>query len=308
MKKSMAAMAVACALTACGGNPFLDDGDDGDSSSIGDVTLPEGDETTASSSVERYETEGEARDIVYDSSSDTISINNLPFDADGVYDRDNVLPTLLKTPDGTYTLYENNNKTERRAYKALRGESPSGETSFTVVRTGDYIEYGFGGFVYARNGGVNLPSSGQATFEGDYAGIRVFNGVGGLEYTTGDAILEVDFEDFDATDAVEGFIYNRQIFNQAGTAIGTLPFLTLRTGSISDAGEIAGTLGSELIPAGETELQAFESGQYYAVLSGNPADEIAGIIVITGDDPDDVLDGGFTVQETGGFIVNQTNP
>jgi len=314
MRKPMTAMAAVFVFTACDGNPFATPTTTTTTTTtttpttvtLGGATLPSGTGSTATPSaggaIARYETDGEAQDVTYDAVTDTITIDNLPFDGTGVFDLDDVLPTLVAGPNG-FQVYENNNASPRRAYKAITGVSASGETSVTVVQTGDYQGFGFGGFAYSRNGSVTLPTTGQATYTGDYAGIRVFNGAGGLQYTTADATLEVDFEDFNATDAVEGRLTNRQYFDQAGNLIGTLPTLILATGSISDAGEIGGTAGSQVLAGGT--LAAFETGTYYAVLSGDPADEMVGVIVLAGNDPNDVLDGGanVTVQETGGFIV-----
>ncbi len=327
MRKSLTVLATACALTACengelpiaGGfapatptTPTTPTTPPTTPVSVGGVELPKGTGSTetvsAGAAIMRYETDGEAQDVTYDAATDTISIDNLPFDADGTYDRDDVLATLV--PSG-FQVYENNNTTERRAYKAIRGISASGETSFTVVGTGDYRGYGFGGFVYSRNGSVTLPTTGQATYTGQYTGMRLFDGTGGQQYTTADATIEVDFEDFNATDAVEGFLTNRQYFDTSGALIGVLPTLVLLTGSISTAGEIGGTAASRVFVPGTGgapgTFEEFEAGEYYAVLSGDPANEMVGIIVVTGVDPNDgnPLSGGpdVTVRETGGFIV-----
>ncbi len=314
----MTALAAVFVFTACDGNPFgvitgtgTGSGTGtgtGTTTTVGGVTLPQGtgstDTPSAAAGITRYETSGSTEDVTYDATADTITIDNLPFDGTGVFDRDDVLPTLIPTG---FEIYENNNLTERRAYKAIRGESASGETSFTVVRTGDYLGFGFGGFVYSRSGSVVLPTTGQATYTGAYGGTRVFDGIGGQQYTTGVATIEVDFEDFDATDAVEGFITSRAYYDLSGTLLGTLPTLILATGSISTSGEIGGSVSSSTLD-GSGNVVAFESGEYYAVLSGDPADEMVGIIIVTGSDGDPangLLAGTdtSTVQETGGFIV-----
>lgn len=256
------------------------------------------DGATASDSIERYEEDGQATDISYDAANDQFIVNNLAFDGTGTYDRDNVVPTL-----NGFRVYENTNTTERREYKALYLESTSGLSRVAVVRTGSYQGYGFGGFVYARDGSVTLPTTGQATFTGDYAGERVFDGQSGLQYTQADAQLIVDFEDFDSTRAVEGTLTNREVLDQTGAVIDTLPTLILATGSITDAGEITGTASSQRFDTDTSEFVDFESGNYYAVIGGADADEIVGVVVIEADDPD--VD-GVTIQETGGFITYKT--
>ena len=49
-------------------------------------------------------------------------------------------------------------------HRALYRISASGNTEFGIVRTGGYTGYGFGGFVYLRNNGVVLPTTGQADY------------------------------------------------------------------------------------------------------------------------------------------------
>ena len=185
MHKKMTALAALVVITACDGNPFLTTTTTtttttGPTTTVGNVDLPNGPGTTVSptagSGITRYQTDGQTQAITYDAGTDTIMIDNLPFDGAGIFDRDDVLPTLVPGPNG-FQVYENNNTTERRAYKALHATSASGETSVTVVRTGDYQGYGFGGFAYSRNGSVTLPSTGQATYTGGYAGMRVFEGL-----------------------------------------------------------------------------------------------------------------------------------
>ena len=91
-------------------------------------------------------------------------------------------------------------------YRAIIGVSDNlvnGEPriAFAIVRTGGYAEYGFGGFIYERNGGVTLPIARQAYFEGEYAGVRIYQNRIGLELTTGDIAVDIDFSDFNANDA-----------------------------------------------------------------------------------------------------------
>lgn len=257
------------------------------------------DEASADAPIERYEELGQASAVSYDPVTDTFSVDNLVFDGSGLYDRDDVVPTL-----NGFRVYENNNLTERRAYKALYLESASGLSRVAVVRTGSYQGFGFGGFVYARDGTVTLPTTGQATYTGNYAGVRVFNGIGGLQYTQGDALLEVDFEDFNNTRGVEGQITNREILDQDGNVIDTLPTLILSTGELTDAGETTGEASSLRFDVDADEFVDFESGNYYAVIGGENAEEIVGVIVIEANDPDDAAIG---IQETGGFIALKTD-
>ncbi|MEM8732344.1 MAG: hypothetical protein AAGF79_20735, partial [Pseudomonadota bacterium] len=246
----IAALAAVLALSACdsdGTNPFDEaeeetgdtDGDgegDTDADGIsGDSTLPPGTASpTPDSGITRTEPtaadggndgDGFVTDVRYDADSDTFFVDNLAFDAANVYERGTAVSSL-----GPYAVYESTdsvtdpltgNSIPQLTYRAIYGVSDSGNTQFAVVRTGSYVEYGFGGFVYQRNNGVTLPSSGQAIYTGTTAGLRDFSGAGGLEYTTADMQLAIDFEDFNETtgtrgDAVRGVVFNRRVFDING--------------------------------------------------------------------------------------------
>lgn len=193
-------------------------------------------------------------------------------------------------------------------YRALYGVSNNNvsatddrpRTSFAIVRTGGYLDYGYGGFVYARNGSVTLPTeplpgSGQAIFTGDYAGIRIFDGTDGLQYTTGDAAVRVDFQDFPTNPGVGGTISNRQAYDSEGNSLFALDNIefVIQAGSpsIHPNGEMSGA-----VTIGDLPSTTGSAGSYYAVIAGDVANgdgEIVGIIVHS--------DG--SMQETGGFIV-----
>jgi hypothetical protein len=177
------------------------------------------------------------------------------------------------------------------------------------------VAYGFGGYIYARNGDTVIPTSGQAQLTGDYAGIRTFSGTGGLELTQGDVEIAIDLRDFNENDAVRGTIDNRTAFASDGSSIslgGTdqlvlPPLLFVIEGSGTDlleSGEFSGALNNSII--GDTGvLEQYETGNYYAILSGDATDvsdggEIVGIFVVESEDPryERVI-----AQETGGFIV-----
>lgn len=286
-------VAAVSSIAACSGNvPVLVPG-----GTTGDVDDIDDGSASAGAPIERYEEDGQASDITYDPDTDTFSVDNLAFDGAGTYDRDDIVPTL-----NGFRVYENNNLTERRAYKALYLESDSGLSRVAIVRTGSYRGFGFGGFVYSRNGTVTLPTTGQATYTGEYAGMRVFDGISGLEYTTADAELIVDFEDFNSTRAVEGTLTNRIVRDTDGSFVEALPTLIFATGAITDAGEIEGQASSTRFDPDRGEFVNFESGNYYAVVGGDNAEEIVGVVVVTATDPDNI---SVTIQETGGFIAVQ---
>ena len=283
---------------------------------------------------------GYLRDTVaYNATDDTITVNNLAFDGANVYSRG----TAVSTMNG-YAVYEADLQTEDTVsgapigqiadYRALVGFSENNatrdgdtvpRTAFAIVRTGGYVDYGFGGFVYTREGEVVLPTSssetdgvfaGQATFTGDYAGIRVFESRGGLEFTEGDMWLTVDFDDFDSNNAVNGRVINRRAYTSDRTpiALGTgdddlqLPDLkiVIEAGSgagVDSAGEMSGAVLSHTVDDNGNLVQ-YESGTYYAIIAGDVTDpddggEVVGVMVVESTDPRFATG----VQETGGFIL-----
>jgi hypothetical protein len=327
-------------LVACGdGQPLFDEGTGGGTGGGNGEELPRTVElppgtvnTSAGRGIERYEARNDLGgglitndQVSYDPVADTFTVDNLAFDGENVYRRDNQVPVL-----NGFNVYEASVQVidpvsgepvgQIVPYRALVGQSTntvngSPRTSFAIVRTGGYADYGFGGFVYERNGNVVLPTSGQATFSGDYAGMRVFLGQGGLEYTTGDMTIDIDFDDFNANDGVKGTITNREAFTVNGQPIPTggddqlvLPTLNFviveGATTLDSSGEISGNLNSVNVDdAGNREI--YESGTYYGILSGDMRDssdggEIVGVIVIESEDP---RFQGVQAQETGGFVL-----
>lgn len=344
MKKFVLMLAMSSALVACGGeNPFVEDPaddpgetpDDGTTPIEGDRTLPPGTPSpTPTEALFRSEprstdaaTDGNgfARDIVYDASADTFTVDNLAFDGDNTYQRGVAVSSL-----GPYAVYEapaqftdpTSGKTINQfTHRAIYGVSTSSNTRFAIVRTGAYADYGFGGFIYQRDNGVVLPETGQGHYTGTMAGMRDFTGAGGLEYTTADVDITIDFEDFNPQtgargDAVRGSISNRVIYDINGnditdtvlnrieaennivmTQLPTATF-TIDPGVMDDNGEILGGIQSTYIDS-NGERAVFETGNYYAIVSGTNAEEIVGVVVMESSiDP-----ASTTARETGGFVV-----
>lgn len=351
MTKFLVAAVAALALSACSGgsNPFGTDsdsagtdtgsGDTGTDTGSGidsDRTLPPGTaspsaedgiyRTEATSDEDAYSGNGYATDISYDAEADTFTVDNLAFDGDNVYSRGTDVSSLA----GQYAVYEadehftdpdSSTPINQFTHRAIYGVSTDGNAKFAIVRTGAYVGYGFGGFVYQRENDVTLPSTGQAIYNGVMAGLRDFSGAGGLEYSTADIEIAIDFDDFDEDtggrgDAVQGTISNRTIFDIEGNDITSEVIarieakndITLRTyptatfsvgpGVLDDNGEMMGELQSYYTDnTGATQI--FESGNYYAIVSGEDAGQIVGIVVLeTTLDP--IAD---SVRDTSGFVV-----
>ncbi|MGR3466173.1 hypothetical protein [Limimaricola sp.] len=358
MNRLLSATALLALLAACGdGQPFEfedtpvtdgggstggndGDGDDGvdpgDGFGSSERLLPGTPDPEPDRSIVRFEPESEdaggfVRRVALQSGR--LEVDNLAFDGTEPYDPARRGPSTLNG----FAVFQSANSVDDSAtgsdidqidYRAIYGESRNtvrvaGErlpqTRFTIVRSADFRGYGFGGFLYERNGGVEIPETGQAAFRGDYAGLRVFDGIGGQELTTGDMEILVDFADFNASDGVRGTLSNRRAFGTDGREIevttnGTrqtdlsdraildLPTVhfVLSNAASTPNGEIIGTLTSSVLVDGKVEN--YESGEYYGVLSGDlgRGGEVTGVLVMESDDPrfDDV-----TAQETGGFTA-----
>lgn len=259
--------------------------------------------------------------VTYDAASDSFLVDNLAFDGDNRYRRGTAVaqlgPFAVYEAAATFTGPTSGTPIPQLEHRMLFGVSPSGQTEFAVVRTGSYVQYGFGGFIYQRRGGVVLPTAGQASYAGDYAGLRDFDGRGGLEYATGKMDVAIDFDDFNNGSGVRGYVRDRAIFDLAGNditgqvlaalgadtgvpqaALPTLVF-TVGPGVLDVNGEMVGDLAS-YTPDSAGGLNTFETGKYYGIIGGPNASEIVGVVVVTADDP---RSSGVTVRETGGFIL-----
>lgn len=266
---------------------------------------------------------GYAESVRYDSATDRFYVDNLAFDGTDGY------TPVINPADGSrlgigpFTVFESPATAvdsltlasidQLVPYRALYGIGPSGDTSIAIIRTGAYVQYGFGGYVFQRDKGVVLPTTGQALYTGtnNYGGLRDFNNRGGLEYVQGDMEVSIDFDDFNNGAGVRGYARNRRVFDMNGnditgdilakldgspTALPVLQF-KIAPGVLDSNGEIAGDVASNH-PSGTGTL---ETGTYYAVLSGDNAEHITGVVVVTSSDPRY----GGNVRETGGFFASR---
>ncbi|MBL4813808.1 MAG: hypothetical protein JKX69_15955 [Rhodobacteraceae bacterium] len=328
-----------------------DDADGGDNAGDGDgatdllntgTTLPPDSESPfADGSLTRVEARNDVgggllASVIYVPGNDTFIVDGLGFDGANTYSRGTPIgqlsgPTAQHPDRPVFAVYEADVVTEDFLtgdqigqivpYRAIYGVSNVSDadgvprTSFAIVRTGGYVGFGFGGFLYERNGGVELPTTGQAVYSGGYSGLRVFGPLGGMEYTVADMQVSIDFRDFNANDAVQGQIFNRVAYDMDGTVVPlggedglVLPDLlfVIQEGAptITENGEISGELNNS-IADDSGALEIYESGTYYGILAGDMTSgdggELVGVIVITSDDPR--YAGAVQAQETGGFIL-----
>lgn len=326
------------AFAACDGPAVVERSLDDDGSSTSPIAeeLPPGTENpSANSGITRYEARdtangnGFAQSFRFDEENDRFYVDNLAFDgANSPYTRVTALgafdPGPFRVYEGPSTYADNvtGAPIEQFLHRAILGTSDSGEVEFAIVRTGSYVDYGFGGFIYSREGRVTLPlpATGQAHFEGEYRALRDFQNRGGLEYASGDMYIDIDFEDFNDGDAVKGAVFNRRVYDVNGTdittsviaglrdeydnpAIAVLPNLVFEVGPghVDRNGEMAGNIHSTVVN-GDGAAVPLESGKYYALLSGEGVDEIVGVIVAQAPD---ARSPGVIVRETGGFILTR---
>jgi hypothetical protein len=346
MKNTFISLALIAGLSACsGGNPFEEKPTDpgGGTGGTGGETeggitvdgVPPGTTSpTAGSTIFRTEKRvdtsgndqlgnGYANSISYNSGPDTFTVNNLAFDGDSPYVRGKAVSSLNA---GRFAVYEaeplsNDPQTgapiDQFTYRAvygvsknrLEGSPTTPTTQFAIIRTGNYIPYGFGGFIYQRDDGVVLPKTLQAAYSGHSAGLRDFNGVGGLQYTTGDVKIEIDSDDFDEGAGVRGTITNRQIYDLQGNNITSavandiseglaeIPIaqFVIGPGVLQESGDLVGDVVSQYLDE-DGDPAVYEEGKYYAIVSGAGASEIVGVFVLE-------TSGGPVARDTSGFIV-----
>lgn len=240
MKRIIIGLCAATAIAACGGTPPFG--------------AEEGDADTGAGSV--YLTDNNdaltLNNVVYDEQSDTLTINNIPFDdPDNVYQR--ITTESFNNQFDAYQSAPTPGSNEFQYFAVFR-RSDSGQSQVTAAGTDTYIDFGYGGAGAQRLGNQpNLPSSGIYSYNGEYAAVRTSQsqGVGSdvVEYVTGDAVLRVDFDDFDETGAVGGSIGNRQLYNNAGVSMGALDgFISLQDTDIDfENGTIVSANAREIV-------------------------------------------------------------
>jgi hypothetical protein len=275
---TLSGMALA-ALSDCGdGQPFPEVG----------APLPGTEAPSPDAGIFRYEDSGLVTDVSYNAANYTFTVDNLGFDGASTYQRADVpLLNLGTTRVFAADAVVNDPLTgepisQINPYRALYGDSRNqvdGEarTSFAIVRN---PSYGSGGFVYERNGGVVIPTTGQAKFTGQYAGVCVSDNPNYLEYTTGNMSMDIDFEGFNANDAVKGRITDRRATIENGDAVTLLPNVERIIG-LSSALNENGEITSDVYSTDET-------GTFNGILAGDTTksqgEEIVGIITLNSND------------------------
>ncbi|MEL7133880.1 MAG: hypothetical protein AAGK77_15880, partial [Pseudomonadota bacterium] len=155
MTRTAALLALAALLVACGdGNPFTDAED-------GEDSTP--DPGTGSSSVFFEDGDLVANNIVFDASSDTLVINNIPFDDP---DNEYVRITTENFIGSGFDAYESDPApgSGEDQYFAIFRRSDSGNSQVAAATSAEFIGFGFGGGGAQRLGGdPTLPLTGILT-------------------------------------------------------------------------------------------------------------------------------------------------
>ncbi len=189
---------------------------------------------------------------------------------------------------------------------AVRGKAITRVENFDVQSGNGYAQ----GYIYYPDTDTFLVDN--LAFDGENVYVREGT------MSTGVAVVNIDFADFNDTnaslgDAVSIEITDRQTFDINGNNVTQeiVDALNGDTGALVGMPDLLSVVGPGVMNNGgeiSSEIfsynqgATFESSSYYAVLSGENAEEIVGIIFVEGSGPRDDMD-GVTVRETGGFIV-----
>lgn len=241
---------------------------------------------------------GEVNSVTVNTTTGQMVVNNLPFDGQS-YTRNNSVSILTG-----FDLYENQQigETGTSKYFVVYGESASGALKVAAVATGDYVDEGYGGYAITRDSStVALPSTGEAVYTGNYAGVRTIyessRGEDDVQLTSGDAVLRVDFGDFDVVGAVDGYVQNRTYYDTDGTLLGVLPTIILGTSEINGDSSFTGGSATTF----DSDSSVIASGSYEGLFAGTDGSEIGGVIILDG--PFDETAPDLSAYERGVFLV-----
>jgi len=149
-----------------------------------------------------------------------------------------------------------------------------------------YQDFGYGGTFILLSDAASVPSTGLVGFQGDVAGILVYNGAGDLDTTTGFVTMEVDFTD----NRIKGFVTGRT----DTSAIGDVPPTLVLNDTVITNGSFSGTVNSY------NGAEDLESGTYGGSFAGDGS-VIGGFYEATwGEFATDI-----TSRDTGVFIANE---
>lgn len=289
MRRIWLGVATASLLSACGGNPFLDEED-------GVVTpdIP-------------VEISNDLQGITYNPVSQTLIVSGISLD-------DGISPTAYTRKPGldrggyeAYTFQDDALDRHVTAYvKAIDG------TRAAIVVTGGQFGHYFGGGTYSRDGVFDPPSAGVngglVTYAGNYVGLLNINGDGGdllavdagtapeivpgqAAEVTGSIFINADFAD----NVVNGTIYDRNAVDLPGLVPVNQELLLTPT-EITSNGLFSGAV-QQTDPTDPNGTQD-DVGTYGGIFGGTDASAVAGSLFVS-----EHL--GADSQEYGLFVLSQ---
>lgn len=169
---------------------------------------------------------------------------------------------------------------------AFVSQSDSSVVGGAVYRDGATETHGV---FYDRTAPTQLPTTGSATFEGDYVGMLISAASQGSVFALGfqgDAALDVDFGD----GTVEGNITNRELITlSTGTVVvdTSVEDMILAPTSLTAEGSFLGDVSGGAYSVGVNTSTVSAASTYQGLVAGADADELVGgvsaIHTITGD-------------------------
>lgn len=226
--------------------------------------------------------------VTYDSATDKLVINNLPFDGpEGIYDN------VLTFANGAKAYKSRSTETTGQMPHYAVFVSTAAMQATSAAGT-NWLGFGNSGANVNRTG-FRLPAGGEYIYVGKYAATRVFDGRTGLELVTGDLNLIVDVLDFDPINGVQGDIAGRisnrsRVFSELPVASNRFSSATATQGrSLPDIflAEVGfstkeGSFDNGAANSYTPDNIAWESGTYSGILGGASGDQIGGYSIITG--------------------------
>ncbi|MBI1416399.1 MAG: hypothetical protein GC146_04175 [Limimaricola sp.] len=251
-----------------------------------------------------------ANQFTYNSNTNTLVINNLPFD--GVSSQGGAYQESAILPNGAQIFANSPNAAEDQ-YLAVIYRSPNGTNSLVgAVGTSAYFGYGYGG-AYAGRTSSSLPASRTAAYQykGAYAGVVVnrqdtTGASNGVYATDGLATINVDLQDIDTGGSIKGNVTGRHIYDENGTLLGNLSPIVLNETTIDTT---TNRTGDATATTYNLDTTAAQSGSWEGSFTGPNGQEIVGFLVVEGATPtaDSTYDAVHAVKgrEVGAFIATQ---
>ena len=187
-----------------------------------------------------------------------------------------------------YTAFSVQEDPLDRMFVALVAQGGNGDVQAGAVADGGQFNRFFSGTYYSRESGASsVPTTGQVSYAGKYAGITNTGGPlpvppgtpdevipGEPRRTTGDVFMNVNFDD----NAVNGSVFNRRFVGRGGA----LESIALTVSDLDDNGEFLGEVEFDNTPDEQI-------GTYGGIIGGDDGSAMAGVIfldnIFVTDDP-----------------------